>query len=101
MNNINDETNEMIISLAKEIAKAINYASSSYDRTFVSVVREINSDSTCVIRDEFGVERRCLIGIPNANLEVGQRVYVTIPQNNVSKMFISAIQPKQTPRTEE
>ena len=98
MKNINEETNEMIQSLAREIAKALNHASSDYDKTFISVVKAKNSDGTYNVLDNYGNIRTCVLALPNVTLSEGQRVFVTIPSGNINKMYISGIYPQISKR---
>ena len=98
MKNINEETNQMIESLAKEIAKALAHASSDYDKTFISVVKQKNSDGTYNVLDNYGNIRTCVLALPNVTLSEGQRVYVTIPCGNIKNMYISGIHPQISKR---
>ncbi len=98
MNNINEETNEMINSLAKEIVKALSHANENFDRTFISVVKSANSNGTYDVLDEYGNIRTCVLALPNVTLSEGQRVFVTIPCGNISKIFISGIYPQISKR---
>ena len=98
MKNINEETNEMINSLAREIVKALDYANSKYDRTFITVVKKKNTNGTYNVLDEQGEIRTCVLAIPNVTLSEGQRVFVTIPCGNIGKMFISGIHPQISKR---
>ena len=95
MSNRNDEreVSEAIKTLAKQIAKALQYADSTFDRTFISVVQSVNEDGTYGVIDEYNTTRNCVLAIPNVTLEVGERVYVTLPQNDISKMYISGVYP--------
>lgn len=97
MNN-NKEIMEAVNVLAEQIASALKYTYSSYDKTFISVIQSVHENGTYSIIDEFGSERICVFSIPNITLEVGQRVYVTIPQNDLKKMYISGIHPQITNR---
>ena len=94
MKNINEETNEMINSLAREIAKAITHANANFDRTFISVVKKANSNGTYEVLDEYGNIRTCVLALPNVTLSEGERVYITIPCGNLNKIFISGIYPQ-------
>lgn len=91
--NISKELAEAIDVLAKQIANSLKYSNSKYDRTFISVVRNVNSNGTYTVLDDYGNERNCMLAIPNVTLSVGQRVYATIPQGDLTKMYISGIQP--------
>lgn len=82
-------------SIADEILKAIKYAIdkqvTNCDRTFVSVVKKVNTDGTYIINDEAGQERKVKCAIPNISLSVGQNVYVKIPMNNLKRIHICGV----------
>lgn len=61
------------------------------DRTFMSVIKQVNSNGTYVVFDESGGERKVKCCIPNISLNVGQRVWVTIPSSDLKKIFISGV----------
>ena len=61
------------------------------DRTFTSVIKQKNSNGTYVVLDESGGERKVKCCIPNLDLKVGQRVYVTIPSLDLKRIFISGV----------
>ena len=92
--NISKELAESITVLAKQIANSLKYTNSNYDRTFISVVKTVNGNGTYIVLDDFGKERKCVLALPNVTLSLGQRVYVTIPQNDLTKMYISGIYPQ-------
>ena len=92
-NNLSKELAEAIDVLAKQIANSLKYSSSKFDRSFISVVRNVNSNGTYTVLDDYGTERNCVLVIPNVSLSVGQRVYVTIPQGDLTKMYISGVLP--------
>lgn len=92
--NINKELAEAINVLAKQIANSLKYSNSGFDRTFISVVKSVNSNGTYTVIDDFGNERKCVLALPNISLSVGQRVYATIPQGDLTKMYISGIHPQ-------
>ncbi len=79
--------------ILKSIQVMINEKISTYraDRTFVSVVRQINSNGTYVVSDENGSERDVRCCIPNVDLKVGQRVYVKLPSGDLKKMHICGV----------
>ena len=91
---ISRELTEAINVLAKQIANSLKYSNSKYDRTFISVVKAKNNNGTYTVIDDYGIERECVLAIPNLTLTVGQRVYVTIPQGDLTKMYISGIHPQ-------
>lgn len=93
-NDFSKELSEAINVLAKQIANSLNYSNSKYDRTFISVVKKKNSNGTYTIIDDYGNERDCVLALPNVTLAVGQRVYATIPQGDLTKMYISGIHPQ-------
>ena len=92
--NINKDLEEAINVLAKQIANSLKYSDSGFDRTFISVVKAVNSNGTYTVIDDYGKERNCVLAIPNVTLSVGQRVYATIPQGDLTKMYISGIHPQ-------
>ena len=87
----NDEITEMISVLSKQIVTASKESYVDYDDTFVSVVKAMNSDNSYDILDNYGNVRTVSIGIPFLLLSEGQRVYVTVPQGDISKAYISGI----------
>lgn len=93
-NNISKELAEAINVLAKQMANSLKYSASNYDRTIISVVKTRNSNGTYTIIDDYGNERNCVLALPNITLSIGQRVYATIPQGDLSKMYISGIHPQ-------
>lgn len=97
MENNNKELTEAVNTLAKEIAKSLKFAQSEFDRTFISVVKSVNTDGTYSVLDDYGVERKCVFAIPNATLSLGQRVYVTIPSGNLNNIYISGVHPQINP----
>ena len=97
MENQSKELLQAVETIAKEIAKSLKYAETGFDRTFISVVKEVNSDGTYSIIDDFGAKRICVCGIPNITLTIGQRVYVTIPSGNLNNIYISGIHPQINP----
>lgn len=90
----NKELFEAINVLAKQITNALHYANSDFDRTYISVVTKINNNGTYTIIDDYGVERDCVLGLPNITLTIGQRVYVTVPKGDLTKLYISGIHPQ-------
>lgn len=94
MENNTRELNEAIETLAKQIAKSLQYSITNYDRTFISVISNVNNNGTYDIIDEFGIVRNVVLGIPNITLSIGQRVYITIPSGNLKNMYISGIHPQ-------
>lgn len=94
MNAENKELYEAINVLAKQIAKSLNYSNSGFDKTFISVVKKENSNGTYTVIDDYGVERDCVLALPNITLSKGQRVYVTVPRGDLTKLYISGIHPQ-------
>lgn len=94
MKNLDKESNDMVNSLAKQIAKALKYVSAKCDKTFISVVKKKNTNGTYEVYDNFGTLRTVVLALPNVTLQEGQRVYVTIPCDNISQMYISGIYPQ-------
>lgn len=91
---INKELTESINVLAKQIANSLKYSNTNFDRTFISVVKKKNSNNTYIVLDDYGNERQCVLALPNVTLSVGQRVFATIPQGDLTKMYISGIYPQ-------
>ena len=61
------------------------------DRTFVSVVKQVNLNGTYVVLDETGGERTVKCCIPNLDLKVGQRVYLLLPLGDLKHLHITGI----------
>lgn len=61
------------------------------DRTFVSVIKQVNSDDTYIINDLSGTSRTVKCSIPNITLSNGQAVYVKIPSGNLKKIHICGV----------
>lgn len=88
------DLNEAVVTLAKQIAKSLQYSETAYDKTFISVVQNVNSNGTYDILDDYGVIRNVVLALPNITLEVGQRVYATIPCGDLKKLYISGVYPQ-------
>ena len=88
------DLNDAVMTLAKQIKKSLEYSESNYDKTFISIVQAVNSNGTYDVTDEYGAIRNVVLALPNVTLQVGQRVYVTIPCNNLKNMFISGVHPQ-------
>lgn len=78
--------------IATQIIDVIKKNSFSYDITFPSVITEILQDGKYIILDETGTKRKVSCAIPSLTPLVGNHVWVTIPKNNISKMYISGLQ---------
>ena len=76
MDNILNKDIEAVKILVKEITSLIKTHEHKYDRTFSSVVKTINKDSTYTVMDNGGVERKLKCSIPNVVLKIGQYVWV-------------------------
>jgi len=80
----------------QEILKAIQImidkkmGDSKSDRTFPSIIKEINRKGY-VILDETGNERTVQCCIPGLELKVGQRVWIKMPCNNLKGMHIVGV----------
>jgi len=80
----------------QEILKAIQImidkkmGDSKSDRTFPSVVKEINRKGY-VILDETGNERTVKCAIPNVDLKVGKHVWVKVPCGKLNQIHICGI----------
>lgn len=61
------------------------------DRTFVSVIKQVNSNGTYIINDQSGTNRTVKCSIPNITLTNGQAVYVKIPCGNLKRIHICGV----------
>ena len=61
------------------------------DTTFVSVIKQVNSNGTYIINDQSGTSRTVKCAIPNITLSNGQAVYVKIPCGNLKKIHICGV----------
>ncbi len=61
------------------------------DRTFVSVIKQVNPDGTYIINDQSGTNRIVKCSIPNITLSNGQAVYVKMPSGNLKRMHICGV----------
>ena len=92
------DLNEAVVTMAKQIAKSLQYSETAFDKTFISVVQTVNENGTYDVLDDYGVVRNVVLALPNVTLSVGQRVYVTIPCGDLKKMYISGVHPQITNR---
>lgn len=81
--------------VSDEILKAIRYAidkiNIATDRTFSSIITQVNADGTYIILGEDGTERRVYSSIPSLNLEVMSKVWVKMPRGSLNNMHICGI----------
>ncbi len=94
MSNVLNKDIEAVNLLVSQFISAIKNHEHRYDKTFISVVKEIsikNSITVYTIQDESGVERKIKCAIPNSRITIGQNVWVKIPCGNIEKMFICGI----------
>lgn len=61
------------------------------DKTFLSVIKQKNTDGTYVVLDDSGGERKVKCCIPNLDLKVGQRVYLKIPNGSLQNIHICGV----------
>lgn len=61
------------------------------DITFVSVIKQVNSNGTYIINDQLGTNRTVKCAIPNITLTNGQAVYVKIPSGNLKRIHICGV----------
>lgn len=61
------------------------------DNTFPSVIKQKNTDGTYIILDDSGGERKVKCCIPNVSLNVGQRVFVKIPNGSLQNIHICGV----------
>lgn len=89
---MNNEENKIIEraieTIAKQIIGIFEKKNFKYDVTFPSVIKDIKKDKY-IILDESGVERTASCAIPMLTLTIGKQVWITIPKNDISKMYIS------------
>ena len=91
MDNILNKDIEAVKILVKEITSLIKTHEHKYDRTFSSVVKTINKDSTYTVMDNGGVERKLKCSIPNVVLKIGQYVWVKVPCGRLEDMHICGV----------
>lgn len=60
------------------------------DRTYESVIKDITKKGYVVL-DRSGQERIVQCGIPGITLNEMQKVWVTEPQSNLNKLYISGV----------
>ena len=82
-------------SISDEILKTIKFAIEKLevrcDRTFISVIKQVNTNNTYVIQDQSGTNRTVKCAIPNITLTNGQAVYVKIPSGDLKRMHICGV----------
>lgn len=61
------------------------------DKTFLSVVKQKNTDGTYVVPDGTGSDRIMKCCIPGADLKVGQHIWVKIPMNDLKNIHICGV----------
>ena len=61
------------------------------DKTFPSVIKQKNTDGTYIVLDDSGGERKVKCCIPNVSLNVGQRVWVKIPNGQLKDIHVVGI----------
>ena len=91
MNDILNKDIEAVRILVKEIASLTKTHEHKYDKTFSSVIKEVNADNTYLILDEGGIERKVKCAIPDVTLKPGQYVWIKIPCGNLGNMHICGI----------
>lgn len=91
MNDIFNKHIRALDLLVKEFVDLIKTHEHKYDRTFASVIKNINKNSTYTIIDDGGIERKVKCSIPNAALKVGQYVWVKVPRNRLEDMHICGV----------
>lgn len=83
MNNISDE-------IIKTIQYALDRKVMNYDRTYKSIIRNINKKGYVVL-DETGNERTVQCCIPGIELRIGQRVWVKEPLGKLKDIHICGV----------
>lgn len=91
MNDILNKDIEAIDIIVKEMATAIKTHEHNYDRTFGSVIFNVNNNNTYTIQDEGGVQRKVKCALPNLILKAGQNVWVKIPGGKLEEMHICGV----------
>ena len=86
MDNILNKDIEAVKILVKEITSLIKTHEHKYDRTFSSVVKTINKDSTYTVMDNGGVERKL-----KCSIKIGQYVWVKVPCGRLEDMHICGV----------
>lgn len=61
------------------------------DKTFASVIKQVNTDDTYTIIDEDGTERVIYSSVPSLDLQTKTKVWVKIPCGNINHMHICGI----------
>lgn len=100
MENISNENIQAVIKLADEFVKLIKNHGHSYDTTFLSIIKAVNTDGTYTIQDSGGINRNVICTIPNVILQVGNKVWVKIPSGSASDMHICGIKEQQKIRNQ-
>jgi ferredoxin-fold anticodon binding domain-containing protein len=87
-NNINIEA---INVLSNEIAKAVEQITIKCDKTFTSVVKQVNPNGTYIVLDQGGSERIVKCSIPGLELGIGQNVWVKMPCGSLNGLHICGV----------
>lgn len=91
MSDILNQDIEAVRLISKIMTDLIKNHEHNYDRTFGSVIFNVNNNNTYTIQDEGGVQRKVKCAIPNSILKVGQNVWVKIPGGKLEEMHICGV----------
>ena len=86
-----NEVDNALDVLVKNIIDTVNKQNNSYDISFMSVIKAVNTNGTYTVLDRTGSERNVKCIIPNLKLSVGKNVWVKIPCGNLNKMHIYGV----------
>ena len=85
---------EAVNLLVSEFISAIKNHSHNYDKTYLSVVKAIEIKKAITyytVPDESGIDRKVKCAIPNAQLTIGQSVWVKLPCGNLNEIHICGV----------
>lgn len=91
MSDILNQDIEAVRLISRVISDLIKTHEHNYDRTFGSVVLNVNNNNTYTIQDDGGVQRKVKCAIPGLNLKVGQNIWVKIPSGKLEGMHICGV----------
>lgn len=91
MSDILNQDIEAVRLISKIMTDLIKNHEHNYDRTFGSVILNVNNNNTYTIQDEGGVQRKVKCALPNLILKAGQNVWVKIPGGKLEEMHICGV----------
>lgn len=86
-----NEVDNALDVLVKNIVETINKQNNSYDISFISVIKAVNTNGTYTVLDRTGSERNVKCVVPTLDLSVGKNVWIKIPSGNLNKMHIYGV----------